>query len=687
MVAWANNLGIKVLSNSNGTGNGTLTQVSSLPSSAVNIPIVENTDANDLASVESTLRQEAGLIEARVEDNEGNISSLSSTVSGLSSTVSDFDGRISQIEQTSSSLTSRIGSAEGNISTLQQTTSGLTFRLDNNYQTKTIPDTRNDNQSPEWYIQNYPKQVITEFKSTSVIGLSGETYCTLTTTVPWSDSSGGYPKQNAKVGTKEYWRVGTSNTVWGAWQDSLGTANSAATAASNAQSTANTARTEAADAAKTATNFLSYDATNGLLVGNKSDGSWSGHRAQMLPTAFNILDASGTTLASFGATATIGKASARNVYIDSDSVDIRNGTTILSTFGSSSISLAENNIDASIYFCNRAGHIRAKKIDENNFLDLCSENISLTADYTAYVQVTAVEGNYSAVGGMQTAAYSYDDTNGYADAHLVAYGANPEKNYSANFHACANDNTNPYINITVGDLEGSYGISIVPSWIKLYGTTVVVDDVLEVTGEIIAASNVRVNKKTINDLQEGIFLSENGYMQIQRLSGSPYIDFVYSDQAASCGRVGINPSTKYMEFTNSSKYTFDNILSTAGDLRVGDKGYNDGKGGIFLDADGYMQIQRNSSEYHPYIAFYLNGNSTTTADGQIRVNQSNGYMQFLQADRYVFDNTVHISGSIYTSAGIGIGRDDTASSLAARPITTIWKDGSWHYLLSRNEDG
>ena len=79
------------------------------------------------------------------------------------------------------------------------------------------------------------------------------------------------------------------------------TANSASTAASNAQTTANTARTEAANAAKTATNFMSYDSTNGLLIGNKSSGSWSGSRAQVLPTAFNILGSDGKALASYQA--------------------------------------------------------------------------------------------------------------------------------------------------------------------------------------------------------------------------------------------------------------------------------------------------------------------------------------------------------------------------------------------------
>ena len=57
---------------------------------------------------------------------------------------------------------------------------------------------------------------------------------------------------------------------------------------------------KATSAAKTATNFLDYDSTNGLRVGNKINGSWQGCVAQILPSAFNILASDGTTLASYG---------------------------------------------------------------------------------------------------------------------------------------------------------------------------------------------------------------------------------------------------------------------------------------------------------------------------------------------------------------------------------------------------
>lgn len=55
------------------------------------------------------------------------------------------------------------------------------------------------------------------------------------------------------------------------------------------------------DASKTATNFLSYDSANGVQVGNRTGGTWSGFRTQIASTAFNILDSAGNTLASYGA--------------------------------------------------------------------------------------------------------------------------------------------------------------------------------------------------------------------------------------------------------------------------------------------------------------------------------------------------------------------------------------------------
>lgn len=58
--------------------------------------------------------------------------------------------------------------------------------------------------------------------------------------------------------------------------------------------------TKITDASKTASNFIAYDASNGLQVGNKTSGAWQGFRSQITSAAFRILNASGTVLASYG---------------------------------------------------------------------------------------------------------------------------------------------------------------------------------------------------------------------------------------------------------------------------------------------------------------------------------------------------------------------------------------------------
>lgn len=54
------------------------------------------------------------------------------------------------------------------------------------------------------------------------------------------------------------------------------------------------------NAGKTATNFLGFDADNGLQIGNHTDGKWNGFRAQITAAAYNILNAAGVVVASYG---------------------------------------------------------------------------------------------------------------------------------------------------------------------------------------------------------------------------------------------------------------------------------------------------------------------------------------------------------------------------------------------------
>lgn len=180
-----------------------------------------------------------------------------------------------------------------------------------------IKDTRDTNQSPAWYISNYPKTTVHEFKYCSSIGINLLDYCNLITYIPWADSSGGWPKQTAKVSNgHEYWRVGTSDTTWSSWYDSLGEAN--------------TARTEAAAAAKTATNYMKFDGT-GLTVGDLTKN-------------------------------TLG----RNVNIDNSSVNIRNGTNVLAQFAESLIEIGKNTSVSAVSFMNGTVKLIAQMETWNN---------------------------------------------------------------------------------------------------------------------------------------------------------------------------------------------------------------------------------------------------------------------------------------------------------------------------------
>lgn len=108
------------------------------------------------------------------------------------------------------------------------------------------------------------------------------------------------------------------------------TANTAKSTASTANTTANAAKTEAANAqtaannaAKTATNYLKFDSA-GLCVGNMTASTLS-----------------------------------YNTLIKSTGVDIRNGTTVLATYGSSAIELGKNSKSSVIQFSNNQGFLRA----------------------------------------------------------------------------------------------------------------------------------------------------------------------------------------------------------------------------------------------------------------------------------------------------------------------------------------
>ena len=90
-------------------------------------------------------------------------------------------------------------------------------------QTKAIVanDNRSESVLPSDYFHNNPKRAVYEFKNNSAIGLSYSglgTNSGVVTLCHWSDKSGGFPVQIATNEAGIFYRVGTAEDAWGAWQ-------------------------------------------------------------------------------------------------------------------------------------------------------------------------------------------------------------------------------------------------------------------------------------------------------------------------------------------------------------------------------------------------------------------------------------------------------------------------------------
>ena len=100
------------------------------------------------------------------------------------------------------------------------------------------------------------------------------------------------------------------------------------------------------DAATKATNFLKFD-SNGVVIGDYTKS-------------------------------TLGK----NVLIDSDSVDIRDGSTVLATFAANQIDLGKNSSNSIIKLCNGLGQITSVEETYGQALNITSEWLSLSSKRT-----------------------------------------------------------------------------------------------------------------------------------------------------------------------------------------------------------------------------------------------------------------------------------------------------------------
>ena len=225
--------------------------------------------SSSLSSVSSTVDKNNKTLVAKTNTLEQNLNGLTQRVES-NKTVTD--GKITSVENEAHELKAGLGGLTSKLDTLKSTTDGInktvsnqgsvinqlkdsinlkvdsstftqsTQTINNNIArakeqaiigARSIPDTRGNNESPEWYMQHYAFQTITEFKYANVIGVpnGGSWYGTLETTVPWNNASGGYPTQVFRSNSSPvYQRHGTDLNTWSSWEQIENTQGSQAKA-------------------------------------------------------------------------------------------------------------------------------------------------------------------------------------------------------------------------------------------------------------------------------------------------------------------------------------------------------------------------------------------------------------------------------------------------------------------------
>ena len=162
-------------------------------------------------------------LETRTTAVEGKTNTQATQISGLQSQING--------KADSSALNSLKTTVEQQGSTISSQGTAITqveSSVNNALKAVTVEDTRGTNQAPLWYWSNYPRRVVNEFKTASVIGVTGlGLYVNLETRVYYTDSSGGNIIQiahsaNNSVLQMERNSVGAGkDAVWSAWRQPL----------------------------------------------------------------------------------------------------------------------------------------------------------------------------------------------------------------------------------------------------------------------------------------------------------------------------------------------------------------------------------------------------------------------------------------------------------------------------------
>ena len=276
-----------------------------------------------------TTKQEASEIEDTANSAITVANNTKDALENYKTTVSETYATKSSVTQTAESIKSEVAAEYTTKTEFQDTVDGLatTDYVQTTYATKTqLEQTEN----------SITASVESKYLSKTD---ASSTYATKTQLEQTEDSITTTVSQVQTIADNAFAKASqveqTADGIQVTLTEVEATANTANSNASTALSTANSAKTAATNAAKTATNYLKFD-SSGLCVGNM--------------------------------TGTLGC----NALITPNQYQIRNGSTVLSSFGASQIALGQNSASAKISFCDSQGSI---SYDANNrYLTLGASN-------------------------------------------------------------------------------------------------------------------------------------------------------------------------------------------------------------------------------------------------------------------------------------------------------------------------
>ena len=269
------------------------------------------------------------------------------------------------------------------------------------------------------------------------------------------------------------------------------------------------------DAKKSATDFLSYDGTNGLQVGKKQGTEWTGYRAQIKPDSFNILDADGAQLASYGA----------------NEVDI-----------------GKNSQDTKIRFCN--GKTIIDYDVSTNYSQIIADRIALKG-----YQIASLS-SYT----KESAGESYTNT---ANIHVVSRDGNPMAQINAARYLSDADG------VSVGDIQESvvyidYDGIVAESddSIRLVAPLVNIEGDGNVTGELSA------NSASVSGALSAASASVTGKVSAGSASISGNLTAANGTSTLSC--IELHRAEPYIDFHygNSTKDFTQRIIASSGGLKL-----------------------------------------------------------------------------------------------------------------------